>query len=164
MSLDGEPGDGQRRGWCVASCGCSLDVPPGGVVHVDCAACEPTQNPAGRRQGAAPPAGDRPGTGPEGGSVSGPADAAAAFEWLAFGRVYGGGVVALGGRYFDGTRPLGGEVATALDELSQVGCLALGRPRPDGRATVCVTVAGQVRYAQLQHGGGGDGETTGGTW
>lgn len=77
-------------------------------------------------------------------------DGAAAFEWPAFDRVYGGGVVALGGRYFDGARPVGGEVATALDGLIQAGCLALGRPRPDGRATVCVTVAGQRRYAQLQ--------------
>lgn len=60
-----EPGDGQRRGWCVAGCGCALEIPPSGAVHVDCPTCQPPagQSPAGRqREGAAPldAAGDRP--------------------------------------------------------------------------------------------------------
>lgn len=60
--LGTETGAGQRRGWCVASCGCAVDVPLGGGVHVDCPACEPLAATAIRagHQGAAPSAGDRP--------------------------------------------------------------------------------------------------------
>ena len=58
-----EPG-GQRRGWCVAGCGCVLEVPPDGAVFVDCSACEPgpTRTPADPRCSGpgAPAPGDRP--------------------------------------------------------------------------------------------------------
>lgn len=59
-----EAGVGARRGWCVAGCGCAVDVPPGGAVYVDCPACElpATTQAADQRQSVAPldPAGDRP--------------------------------------------------------------------------------------------------------
>lgn len=78
-----------------------------------------------------------------------------AFEWMALRRVHDGGLVALDGRYFDGGRPVSGDVATALDDLIRDGCLALGRAGPAGRRTVCVTVAGQIRYRELRDGRGG---------
>lgn len=61
----GDPGDRQRRGWCVAGCGCALEIPPSGVVYGDCPACQPPgdESPAGRRHERAAPldaAGDRP--------------------------------------------------------------------------------------------------------
>lgn len=60
----GEPTDRHRRGWCIAECGCALDVPPGGGVFVDCCACEPNhaQAPADHRLSdpCTPAPGDRP--------------------------------------------------------------------------------------------------------
>lgn len=83
---------------------------------------------------------------------SGVLDSGRAFEWMALRRVHGGRVVTLDGRYFDGGRPVSGDVAAALGELIRDGCLALGRPGPAGQRTVCVTVAGQIRYSELRDG------------
>ncbi|MGH3908529.1 MAG: hypothetical protein ACRDTE_30735 [Pseudonocardiaceae bacterium] len=60
----GEPGDDERRGWCIARCGCALEVPPSGDVFVDCPACAPnlTPTPADHRSSdpRTPAPGDRP--------------------------------------------------------------------------------------------------------
>ena len=71
-------------------------------------------------------------------------------EWMALRRVHDGGVTTRDGTYLQHGRPIVGEVAATLDRLIRAECLALGRPDPDGQRTVCVTVTGQTRYAQLR--------------
>ncbi|MGH3907507.1 MAG: hypothetical protein ACRDTE_25520 [Pseudonocardiaceae bacterium] len=60
----GGSGDDERRGWCIAGCGCALEVPPSGGVFVGCSACAPnlTQTPADHRLSdpRTPAPGDRP--------------------------------------------------------------------------------------------------------
>lgn len=70
-------------------------------------------------------------------------------EWLALMRVHEGGVATLGGRFVHCGQPVAEYLAGALAELLRTEHLALGRPDPTGRQQVCVTHAGQARYAEL---------------
>ncbi|MGH3796700.1 MAG: hypothetical protein ACRDSP_17635 [Pseudonocardiaceae bacterium] len=74
-------------------------------------------------------------------------------EWLALLRVHEGGVTKLDGHYLNHGRPVAGYVADALDELIRTELLALARPDPAGVQQVCVTHAGQIRYAELNSNG-----------
>lgn len=82
-------------------------------------------------------------------------------EWLALRRVHEGGVTRLGDRFFNEGRPVADYLAAAFDELIRCELLALGRATPSGQQQVCVTHAGQARYAELnsigvrEAGGGG---------
>jgi hypothetical protein len=68
---------------------------------------------------------------------------------MALRRVHDGGVVAVADGYVDHHHPISGDVAHALDRLIRTGCLGLGTPDSLGHRRVCVTTAGQSRYAQL---------------
>ncbi|MFN2495136.1 MAG: hypothetical protein ABR608_04410 [Pseudonocardiaceae bacterium] len=74
-------------------------------------------------------------------------------EWLALRRVHEGGVTKLGGGYLHYGQPLADYLGAALDELLRTEHLALGRPTPSRQQQVCVTHAGQVRYAELRAAG-----------
>lgn len=74
-------------------------------------------------------------------------------EWLALLRVRKGGVTRLDGHYLNRGRAVAGYVADALDELIRTELLALARPDPIGAQQVCVTRAGQIRYAELNSNG-----------
>ncbi|MGH3902988.1 MAG: hypothetical protein ACRDTE_02125 [Pseudonocardiaceae bacterium] len=74
-------------------------------------------------------------------------------EWLALLRVHEGGVTKLDGNYLNQGRPVAGYLAEAIDELIRSERLALGRATPSGQQQVCVTYAGQVRYAELNTNG-----------
>lgn len=76
-------------------------------------------------------------------------------EWLALLRVHEGGVAIRDGEYLNHGQPVAGYLAAALDELLRTGHLALGRATPSGHQQVCVTRAGQARYAELQGNGVG---------
>ncbi|MGH3798473.1 MAG: hypothetical protein ACRDSP_26820 [Pseudonocardiaceae bacterium] len=51
------------------------------------------------------------------------------------------------GEYLNHGQPVAGYLADALDELLRTEHLALGRTSPSGHQQVCVTQAGQSRYA-----------------
>lgn len=74
-------------------------------------------------------------------------------EWLALLRVHEGGVTRLDGHYLNHGRPVAGYLAEAIEELIRAELLALARPDPVGVQRVCVTRAGQVRYAELNSNG-----------
>ncbi|MGH3906140.1 MAG: hypothetical protein ACRDTE_18450 [Pseudonocardiaceae bacterium] len=74
-------------------------------------------------------------------------------EWLALLRVHEAGVTKLDGHYLNHGRPVAEYLAAALDELIRNELLALGRSTPSGQQQVCVTHAGQVRYAELNANG-----------
>jgi hypothetical protein len=71
-----------------------------------------------------------------------------AIEWLVLRRVHEGSVTKLDGHYFRRGQ-LVDYLADTLDELVGRGLLALGQPDPIGQQQVCVTHAGQHRYAEL---------------
>lgn len=77
----------------------------------------------------------------------------AVHEWLALLRVHEGGVTTLGGRFLNHGQPVADYLAAALAELIRSELLALGRATPSGQQQVCVTHAGQVRYAELDSNG-----------
>lgn len=70
-------------------------------------------------------------------------------EWLALLRVHGGGVTTVGGLFFNHGQPVADYLAATFDELIRTEHLALARPTPSGQQQVCVTHAGQLRYAEL---------------
>lgn len=73
-------------------------------------------------------------------------------EWLALLRVHQGGVTRLtdSGHYLNQGRAVADYLAEAFDELIGTGRLALGAADANGRQRqVCVTHAGQLRYAKL---------------
>ncbi len=70
-------------------------------------------------------------------------------EWLVLLRVHEGGVTALGGASSTTGQPVADHLAATLDALIRTTHLALGRATPGGYQHVCVTHAGQVRYAEL---------------
>ena len=74
-------------------------------------------------------------------------------EWLALLRVHEGGVTTLDGRFYNHGRPVADYLATALYELIRTERLALGQPTPTGQQQVCITRAGQARYAALNGNG-----------
>lgn len=69
-------------------------------------------------------------------------------EWLALLRVHEGGVTTVGGRFFNHGQPVAAYLAATFDELIRTEHLALARPTPSEQQ-VCITHAGQVRYAEL---------------
>ncbi|MGH3911703.1 MAG: hypothetical protein ACRDRM_12840 [Pseudonocardiaceae bacterium] len=74
-------------------------------------------------------------------------------EWLALLRVHEGGVTTLEGCFYNHGRSVADYLAATLDELIRTEYLALGRPTPSGQQQVCVTKAGQARYAELNSNG-----------
>lgn len=74
-------------------------------------------------------------------------------EWLALLRVHEGGVTTLAGRFFNQGQPVDDYLALTLAELIRTGYLALGATVPSEQQQVCVTHAGQVRYAELNRNG-----------
>lgn len=76
-----------------------------------------------------------------------------AVEWLALRRVHEGAVTKLAGCYLADGRLVAEFLAAAVEGLIAEGLLALGRPDSVGCQQVCVTHAGQVRYAALSGGG-----------
>ncbi|MGH3905787.1 MAG: hypothetical protein ACRDTE_16620 [Pseudonocardiaceae bacterium] len=76
-------------------------------------------------------------------------------EWLALMRVHEGGVAIRDGEYLNQGQPVADYLAAALDELIRTEHLALGRATPSGHQQVCVTRAGQARYAELNSNGVG---------
>ena len=74
-------------------------------------------------------------------------------EWLALMRVHEGGITTLHGHFFRHGQPVAEYLADALVELLRTEHLALGRPDLNGQQQVCVTRAGQARYAELNANG-----------
>jgi hypothetical protein len=74
-------------------------------------------------------------------------------EWLVLLRVHEGGVTWMDGHYLNHGRPVAGYLAEAIEELIRAELLVLARPDPIGVQRVCVTHAGQVRYAELNSNG-----------
>ena len=74
-------------------------------------------------------------------------------EWLALMRAHEGGVTNVNGHYLNHGRPVAGYLADAFGELIRAELLALARPDPIGAQQVCVTHAGQIRYAELNSNG-----------
>ncbi|MGH4024084.1 MAG: hypothetical protein ACRDRV_05810 [Pseudonocardiaceae bacterium] len=70
-------------------------------------------------------------------------------EWLALMRVHQGGVTVLGGHFVQHGRPVPEYLVDALVELLRTEQLALVWTDPTGQQHVCVTHAGQARYAEL---------------
>ncbi|MGH3908204.1 MAG: hypothetical protein ACRDTE_29085, partial [Pseudonocardiaceae bacterium] len=70
-------------------------------------------------------------------------------EWLALLRVHEGGMTKLDGNYLNHGQPVAHYLADALDQLIHTELLALARPDPAGAQQVCITHAGQIRYAEL---------------
>lgn len=54
----------------------------------------------------------------------------------------------VGGLFFNHGQPVADYLAAALDELIRTEHLALGRATSSGQQQVCVTHAGQIRYAE----------------
>lgn len=83
--------------------------------------------------------------------------ASAVREWLALRRVHAGGVTRLGDSYLNFGCRVPSYLADEIDNLIGRGLLALGQPDPIGQRWVCVTHAGQARYAELCSTQGGTG-------
>ena len=69
-------------------------------------------------------------------------------EWLALMRAHEGGITKLGDIYLKHGERVAGYVATVISELIESRLPALSMPDPAGMQRVCVTHAGQRRYAE----------------